>query len=153
MNTDRFKFRVWDNDNKRYAEDWDDDSFIINHHGTLLDHYYDCVSGKDEFLFPYDYGTDRYLLEQCTGLKDKNGKLIYEGDIVVQRNEYPYYDYAVPNYIGIVEWCEESAQFVIVLECVNPNKNGTSNGCCRYFDDDKNLEIIGNIHKERKNEP
>lgn len=149
MRDERFKFRVWDNNFGEYIDE-----------GALLN----GSTGKI-------VGTGNYTIEQCTGIRDKYGRLIYEGDIVVQRNEYPYYDYAdgvehkslnetlcviehdaVPNYIGIVEWCEESAQFVIVLECVNPNKNGISNGCCHYFDDDENLEIIGNIHEKEGDE-
>ena len=49
---------------------------------------------------------------------------------------------------GIVEWDDESAQFVIVLRCVNPSKSGISDGCCHYFGDDENFEIIGNIHEK-----
>ncbi len=60
MNNDRFKFRVWDNDAGEYIAE-----------GALLDGRTGKISG-----------TGNYIIEQCTGCKDKNGKLIYEGDIV-----------------------------------------------------------------------
>lgn len=148
---DRFKFRLWHNGDKKY-HDAD---------------YTSSKLGQDGCLWQYGNPEDdeEYTIEQCTGLTDKNGKLIYEGDVVVKPNQYPYFDYAddvphkslndtfgviehnaVQNYIGIVEWDEENAQFVIVLQCVNPSKSGISNGCCHYFGEDENLEIIGNIH-------
>jgi uncharacterized phage protein (TIGR01671 family) len=155
MNNDRFKFRVWNKNEK-----------ILHYDAEKT---YDFMRGvpvicKDSFGELLN--DDNYIVEQCTGLTDKNGKLIYEGDVLVVPNQYPYFDYAndvqhkslndtfgviehdaVPNYVGIVEWDEGSVQFVIVLQCVNPLKSGISDGCCHYFDEDENLEIIGDIHE------
>ena len=69
MNNDRFKFRVWDALINEYRKE-----------GTIQ------LSGNgqpfiiDGNMQPQDI--DNVIIEQCTGLKDKNGKLIYENDIV-----------------------------------------------------------------------
>ena len=103
---DRFKFRLWDKQENKY------------HNGMEVFDYMRGVSNPD-----------RYILEQCTGLNDKNGKLIYEGDIVEFDGDFH----------GDIAWDEDAGCWAI----------RTTENTIYTFDNlyGYELEIVGNIHE------
>ena len=117
---DRFKFRVFISDKKNSKNSL-----------TGMFKVHSLHTGTNKAIITSLYGNcsiklENNILMQCTGLKDKNGKLIYEGDVVKDDHEA----------LHQVKWCYNGFELYPLF------KNGYTIGIVN-----DEIEVIGNIYE------
>lgn len=121
---DRFRLRVWNNKIKEFVDpmDWS---------------YWDLCFWYEPYkqdIEPVLMDTDYYEIEQCTGLKDKNGKLIYERDILQSGEQRIRVVFDEQRHCFMFDYQDTHAYKPI--------------SCIDVLDSDK-FEVIGNIHENK----
>lgn len=143
----RFRFRAWDIENR---------SMIYNIEGT-----YDGSTSNGEYV-PEDYfgsyigaktryrdpNGNAYKVMQCIGIKDKNGKLIFEDDIVKGNKGEGF----VSDVLGVVKY--SGMVFAFEGKKVIPDVDGSTEWYYLITNpnifNDYHIEVIGNIYENEE---
>lgn len=122
------RFRAWDSANKEMFKD----TFAITESGQVVVVEQESVASSPDYVF-----VDHLVIMQSTGLKDKNGKEIFEGDVVRQVRTQPTTENETIT--GVVTMLEGA--WLIMNDCEQLASD-------LWSETDEN-EIIGNIYENK----
>jgi len=114
---------------------WNDGETAIGVHGQFIDDGYHFNENYDKT--PY---VDETTVGQYTGLKDKNGKEIYEGDIISVNGKYP----KLIRYID--EWASYCLANLTDLDCDLKTRYWQQVSPCWWTDYKREIKVIGNVY-------
>lgn len=134
------KFRIWDSVLKMYIDKEYEDPLILY---NVFD-----FDEKDTCIF-VNKEPNRFFIEKYTGLRDKKGREIFEGDIIKLKNDDRLY---TVEYVK--EFCAYFLSFTTKDEELNEkdkylNKEKQKDYIPLWQNSDE-CEIIGNIHKRKE---
>lgn len=135
------KFRAWDIENKKMYGCYGFDG--------LNERIYRCNLADAEFraghletIYAVEDDLNNFELMQSTGLKDKNGVEIFEGDVVVGQQHLTT-DSSTPFEIkGLVRYSKRNTMFYLDEKSFGHDKFMNSLGSSIY-----QFEVIGNIYE------
>lgn len=141
------KYRAYIKPLKRYAEKYET---ILYHHQCNMEPTWTVNISPEEY-----YGDEELVIEQFTGLSDRNGKEIYEGDIVKAKIQ-GFWETG-PNTIceGKAQWNLEvvynESRYMDVFHILG-SKNAPDRIYYLFEDKLSDIEVIGNIHESNMEE-